>query len=213
MSVSELSYMPGAKKRTKKVRWIVLHYTGTTTVKGMIDAWRRPDTTSGGTSFYRGTNYSIDQDGSIVEWADPVLYWTNHSVNHSAAVDTASSVGIDFVMAAGQYPTPQQIKAGAALINLLCTKFSVPRTAAPDRADPEAPFVSDTDAFTFGVWKHRAFAHRRTNSRGEEWVTQCCGNQIDPQGLLDYVFSAKKKPELLYRDSEASNAYVAEHLK
>lgn len=203
MSAPSLKYMPGAIPSTTTRRFIVVHYTQGNSVKAMLNAWKKPSKLPDGTNFYKGTNFSVDRKGNVVQWADPLLYYTNNTRNHSDVFKASQSVGIDFVKTAGQALTPEQVKAGSALIDYLCDLLKIPKTAAPDRTDSQVPLVPDSETPQYGVWKHRAFSH--------VW-TECCGN-IDIQGLLDYTASAKTKPKLVQAGQAESDAFVRKEIQ
>ena len=168
--------IPGAVLSEKPRKTIVLHQSGTMTVRALIALFQKGQTGPNGL-YYRGTNYTVDKDGSVIEWADPGRYHTIHAWSGVDALPVDESISIDFIGAQGAAPTGQQVEAGAALVAKLATRFSIPLNAAPPRTSADEPVVwTSEDGDVYGVFLQSGFSKDPTSSP-----------KINPQGLIDMI--------------------------
>lgn len=175
-----------AHLRTKKARCIVSHYSDTSTVKQMIAAWKtRPK--AKGQTYATGTNYSVDKDGSIIEWADPIIYWVQSTENASTTHTVKETVAVDFICLANEPLTTAQIRSGAALflhISNICGFGGLkPLPEAIRRVNGQQPVLSEAQLALYNVFPHGSFAH--------DW-TQCCGVLINLTELCQFAAVDKK---------------------
>lgn len=211
----------GAVLSTQVPRFIVIHQTdtadqwttnkdGTKTLKksgveSMLTTWLKDGKKS---AFYKGTNYSVDRDGTVIEWADPAKYYTNNSKSGGF---TPRSIGIDFVLVGGQQLTVEQKRSGSRLITKLVEQFKMqttqgklvaPQPPAKVRGEPEQPkvFLTDAQMDQYVVFRHDMFA--RTHK-----ATACCGT-INTEELVSYVTKDAQPASLIAKTADETTAYI-----
>ena len=168
--------IPGAVLSEKPRKTIVLHQSGTMTVRALIELFQKGQTGPNGL-YYRGTNYTIDKDGSVIEWADPGKYHTIHAWSGVDNLPVDESISVDFIGAQGAAPTANQVEAGSALLAKLATRFNIPLNAAPTRTSADEPVVwTSEDGDVYGVFLQSGFSKDPTSSP-----------KVNPQGLIDRI--------------------------
>jgi len=117
-------------------RLIVVHITEGQTLYGMMKQFAKQRTyenkkTGKKSIYYTSTHYSIEKDGRIIQWMDPMKYNANHT---AGAEFPEKSVGID-VLGDGYTVTPQQERSLAVLIQYIRSLFpNITNTVVPDNA-------------------------------------------------------------------------------
>lgn len=131
-------------KRTKKIKGIVIHHTHTKSAsqtKRVLEAREL------------STNYEVDRDGIIHEYADPaqwVAWATGANANeHTAAIDvTHFGFTEEF--------TPKQMESLRSLVHYLAKRFNFPVVIAPDGKRGK---WSDWEGKGYTVFRHRNFVN------------------------------------------------------
>lgn len=172
--------IPGPVPSTKARTFIIVHQSDTSTVKALVDMFRKPQRDKNTPEVYfRGTNYTVDKDGSVIEWADPATTYTRNVKQGRTSLPTEQTISVDFIGKMGEQLTTPQLRAGAALMQKLIGEFNINAKVAPDRKSKDDPLLEQSeDGEEYGIFRHRSFSAERV---------ACCGS-IDPQQLLDYGF-------------------------
>ena len=112
-------------KRTLKVRYIVLHYTGSGTSKA--GSAKNNCIYFGGGNRGASAHYFID-DGGIWEYADPAKYYTWHCGDGHGkyGITNANSIGIEVCMDGDNPYTEKEIGYLGELVRHLMEEFDVP---------------------------------------------------------------------------------------
>lgn len=141
MPVSVVTLTPALKAHRTRVgrpRLIIVHHSDTRTPLAT-----RAALTRAGLS----THYEVGPDGTIYEYLDPA-----RDVAYHAGTANGASIGIDLTHRS-KAPWPEaQIKAAAALVQMLCGDFDIPLKVAPDKA------VKSAEAWIragVGILRHR----------------------------------------------------------
>lgn len=134
----------GFEKRTKPILGIVIHHTHTGSAASTVSVLEQ-----------RGfsTNYEVDQDGVVYEYADPELY----EAQATGGGANATTIGIDLTHIGTKEFPQAQIDATKALLTHLAQRFNIKLKLAPD----EGPHLWKDWVATgqnYTLFRHRNFA-------------------------------------------------------
>jgi hypothetical protein len=131
-------------KRRKKIQGIVIHHTNTSKAGSTVRVLEE-----------RGfsTNFEVDRDGKVYEYADPSL-WEAQATGGGANAET---IGIDVThVGITQEFTPQQMVALNKLVHELADRFGFPVKIAPDN---DRRKWNEWKGSGYTVFRHRNFVN------------------------------------------------------
>lgn len=129
-------------KRTKKIQGIVIHHTNTGSANSTVRVLED-----------RGfsTNYEVDRDGKVYEYADPAL-WEAAATGSGANGETLA-IDVTHVGTTQEF-TPKQIESLRNLVHELADRFGFPVKVAPDNDRRD---WKDWKGKGYTVFRHRNF--------------------------------------------------------
>lgn len=109
----------GVHKRTQVPRGIVLHWTVTSSAASTLKILQNRDL---------ATAYEVGPDGTVYEYVDPALWYTDTSGGGA----NAATIGIDITHKPGQPWSAVQLASLRTLMRQLSVRFGFPLVVAPD---------------------------------------------------------------------------------
>jgi hypothetical protein len=131
-------------KRRKKIQGIVIHHTNTSKANSTVRVLEE-----------RGfsTNYEVDRNGKVYEYADPAL-WEAQATGGGANAETCA-IDVTHVGLTQEF-TPKQIEALNNLVHKLADRFDFPVKIAPDN---DRRKWNDWKGSGYTVFRHRNFVN------------------------------------------------------